>query len=308
LRISVIIPAYNAAPYIAEAIASCLNQTSPPYEIIVVDDGSTDDTASIAATFSPPVRVIRQKNAGVSAARNLAVESSTGDWIAFLDADDWFYPRKLELQQRCAQHNPDAVLIYTGVQRTFLDGQKAAPNYTSPEHLESELRYRCPFHICSVIMRREAFDAVGGFDLTLRGIEDWDLWLRLAARFSVKTFAAESEPLVAYRNVPGSLSSNAMRMFKARMAQIETRSLYGVSGLRRFFLRRRIRAFHHYDTSIMLREEGSVSDLSMILKSFVLWPLPGTLLLMKRYKVAAAMLKQHLSVRNRNDSTDTLAT
>ncbi len=308
MKISVIIPAYNAAPYIAEAIESCLNQTRPPDEIIVVDDGSSDDTASIAASFSPSVRLIRQKNAGVSAARNLAVESSSGEWIAFLDADDWFYPQKLELQERCAEQNPDAVLIYTAVQSVFLDGVKTGPIFTPPEDLESELRYRCPFHICSVIMRRDAFDAIGGFDPTLRCIEDWDLWLRLAARFSLKTFAAVTEPLVAYRAVPGSLSSNAMRMFKARFAQIDIRSLYGVSGLRRFLLRRKIYAFHRYDTSIVLREEGSPSDLSFILKSLLLWPLPEKLLPMKRYKVAAVMAKQHLGMHVRPNRTTKLFT
>ena len=114
VKFSVIIPAYNAERYIRKAVESCLGQTYAPYEIIVIDDASTDSTAAIAESFPSPVRVIRlAKNSGVSVARNRGVEASTGDWLAFLDADDWFLAEKLELQRRCALKNENAVLIYT---------------------------------------------------------------------------------------------------------------------------------------------------------------------------------------------------
>jgi hypothetical protein len=94
-RFSVIIPAYNAAAFVARAIDSVLAQTWPAHEILVVDDGSSDDTAQVVARYGAPVRYLRQDNAGVSAARNAGARAATGDWLAFLDADDWYYPERL---------------------------------------------------------------------------------------------------------------------------------------------------------------------------------------------------------------------
>jgi len=230
---------------------------------------------------------------GVSVARNRGVEASTGDWIAFLDADDWFLPEKLELQRRCALENKRAILIFTGF-CTSLDGVESPARFYPPEILWPMLRYRCAFHIGTVALRREAFDAVGGFDPSLRGVEDWDFWLRLVFRYSVESVAAVPEPLAVYRTTPGSLSSNAMRLFEAKAGIIERRCLYGVSGPSRCFWRRRILAFLLYDTSIMLREEGLPADLTFILKSIALWPFPCDGMPMRRYKVAGVMAKQHL--------------
>ena len=173
IKISVIIPAYNAEKYIAKAIVRCLSQTDPPHEIIVVDDGSTDGTAAVAESFPLPVRVIRlTENMGLSVARNRAIQASSGDWIAFLDADDWFLPEKLERQRRSAQENPQAVLIYTRF-LTSKEGVEAPARFNPPDKLWPMLRYRCAFHVGTVALRREAFDAVGGFDPSLRGVEDW---------------------------------------------------------------------------------------------------------------------------------------
>ena len=102
-RISAVIPAYNAAQFVGEAIASCLHQTVPPVEIIVVDDGSTDETAEIAASFGSLVRVVSQLNAGEGAARNRGISESAGEWVAFLDADDLWEPTKLEQQLSAVQ-------------------------------------------------------------------------------------------------------------------------------------------------------------------------------------------------------------
>jgi glycosyltransferase involved in cell wall biosynthesis len=293
MKISVIVPAYNVEQYIAQAIESCLSQSYAPHEIIVVDDASTDGTAAVAESFPSPVRVIRlAENVGVAEARNRGVQASTGDWLAFLDADDWFLPEKLELQRRCALENPRAVLIYT----YFLvskDGVESPARFNPPAVLEPMLRYRCAFHVGTVALRRDVFDSIGGFDPSLRAIEDWDMWLRLAARYSVGLFASVPAPLAVYRMTPGSLSSNAMRMCEARAALVETRCLYGTSGLSRRVLRRRISAFQHYDASISLREVGSLLDLPFILKSIAAWPFPWSEM-PKRYKVAAVMVKQHL--------------
>ncbi len=293
MKISVIIPAYNAEPYIAQAIESCLQQTEPAEEIVVLDDGSTDRTAEVAERFSGRVRVVRLgKNSGLPTARNRAIEASTGDWLAFLDADDWFLPRKLELQRRCIQQNPNAVLVYSAFRLRFPDGSEQDGKFVPPSDLHWRLRYHCPFQPCTVMLRRDAFDTVGGFDPAYPRCEDWDLWLRIADRFSTDVFAAVPEPLAAYRQTPGSLSSSTVRMYKAKTAVIDSRSLYRTSGVSRFLLRRRIHAFNHYDAAVEFREHGSTGFLGFILTSLLLWPFPGRMMPLARYKTAAVMFMQ----------------
>jgi glycosyltransferase involved in cell wall biosynthesis len=293
LRFSVIIPAYNSERYIAQAIESCLNQTYPPHEIIVVDDASADGTVTVAESFPAPVRIIRlPENMGAAVARIRGVQASTGDWIAFLDADDWYLPEKLELQRRCALENEQAVLIYTCF-LTSLDGVERPARLNPPAKLWPMLRCRCAIHLSTVALRRDAFDSVGGFDTCLRCCQDWDLWLRLVVRYSVGSFAIVPKPLAVYRITPGSLSSNAIRYFTVRTSMVEIRCLYGTAGVSRYFWRRKILAFMYYDTSIALREEGSLLDLQFIFRSIALWPFLWKEMPMMRYKVAAVMVKQH---------------
>jgi len=297
MKISVIIPAYNAEQYIRTAIESCLSQTYPPCDIIVIDDGSTDGTAAVAESFPSPVHVIRlPQNSGASVARNRGIQASTGDWIAFLDADDWFLPEKLERQRRCVLQNQQAVLAYTGWSIIALDGVESPGRFKPPEALLPMLRFRCNLHLASVILRREAFDSVGGFNPSLLVTEDWDLWLRLAARYSVQLFVAVPEPLVVYRRVAGSLSSNTMRFFHERIPIMESNSLFAITGVSRFLWRQRILAYNYYDTAESLREEGSLSYLSFMLKSFVLWPFP-CVAMPNRWKVAIVMAMQTCRAR-----------
>lgn len=296
MKISVIIPAYNAEQYIAKAIESCLCQTYAPHEIIVIDDASTDGTAAVAESFPSPVSVIRlAENMGVAVARNRGIQAATGDWIAFLDTDDWFLSEKLELQRRCALENQRAVLIYAGWRIISVDGIESLGRFTPPTALLPMLRFRCNLPLLCILLRRDAFDSVGGFDPSLRRCQDWDLWLRVAARYSVELFAAVPEPLAVYRRVAGSLSMSAMPYFHQRASIIKKGScLFGTSGISRFLWRRKISAYNYFDTSQSLREEGSLSYLPFILKSFVIWPLP-CIAMPNRYKTAIVMFMQTCS-------------
>lgn len=183
---SVIVPAYNAGPYLAEAIESVLNQTRSPSEIIVVDDNSTDRTLEIARRFEPQVSCHqRPQNAerGVSACRNHGIGLARSDWLAFLDADDLWTPRKLELQFAAAEQNGDVEIIFGGVEQ-----------FVSPElNHADELRLAPPLdttvvpHAGTMLVRREVFDRIGLFDCTLKMSEfiDWfararDLGIRMA--------------------------------------------------------------------------------------------------------------------------------
>ena len=131
--ISVVIPCYNAAPFLRETLESVFVQTYPPLEIIVVDDGSTDESAVIAESFGSPVRVIRQENQGESVARNRGIEEAGGDWVAFLDADDLWLPNKLERQIQVLRDAPESMAIHTGCCRFFPDGTEAPYPFSIPD-------------------------------------------------------------------------------------------------------------------------------------------------------------------------------
>ncbi|MFO7570008.1 MAG: glycosyltransferase family A protein [Smithellaceae bacterium] len=162
-RISVIIPAFNAALYLGEAIESVLAQTIPPDEIIVVDDGSDDDTAGVAEKFSR-VHVICQQNQGCAVARNTGIAAASGNWLAFLDADDIWLPEKLAFQSDYLKLNPSCQAAFGMVE-----------NFFSPE-LDSKQRERlyCPadqmsgIHAGAMLIRRDTFFQVGEFNPSMR--------------------------------------------------------------------------------------------------------------------------------------------
>jgi glycosyltransferase involved in cell wall biosynthesis len=172
--VSAIIPAYNAAQTVGRAVESCLSQTHPPIEVLVVDDGSTDATADVVAGFGTSARLERKPNGGPASARNHAARLARGEWLGFLDADDRWLPRKLEKQLTLATSDDVAVI------QTFTGGSTEQIPYevTFSELWETNL-------VCtsSVLIRRSMFERVGGFneDPELISSEDYHLWLRVAA-------------------------------------------------------------------------------------------------------------------------------
>ena len=181
-EVSVIMPAYNAAAYVAEAIASVLAQTWRDWELIVVDDGSTDDTAAVVDRFGGLIHHIYQENQGGSAARNRAIEASTGEFIAFLDADDLWLPEFLETQINRLKSNPSAGVAYSWWCYVDARGQ-LLPESGRPRNrgqLLPELVMRNVFPLIAALMRRQCIEQVGLFDEQLQEDENWDLWLRIA--------------------------------------------------------------------------------------------------------------------------------
>lgn len=153
--ISVVIPCYNGAKYLRETLESALAQTHPPLEVLVVDDGSTDDSAVIAESFGPPVRVIRQPNQGESVARNRGIEESQGEWVALLDADDLWLPHKLESQ--LAAVFPDSTATCTGVVIRWSDSARpdALHSPCDPaDWVSLGMKSGCPCHISSLMIKR----------------------------------------------------------------------------------------------------------------------------------------------------------
>lgn len=252
--VSVIIPAYNRARWLPETVESVLNQTCRPLEVIIVDDGSTDDTEAVCARFPEPVRYLKQANAGVAAARNFGVRHSRGDWIAFGDSDDVWEPTKLAAQLAALEAHPEARWSVTDCTVIDLEGNplpepqgftRVFPVFgelgVAPEELFAKFLRRGStdtspkrhviysgdafallFHgnVClpsSVLMRRSLVDAVGGFDERFRVAEETEYCHRLAF---VSPVVVVMSPLVKYRvGHAGSLIS------ASNMTQLVTNAL-----------------------------------------------------------------------------------
>jgi glycosyltransferase involved in cell wall biosynthesis len=219
-RVSVIIPAYNAAAFVAEAVNSALAQTHPDVEVIVVDDSSTDNTPEVLARYGGQIRVHRQPNGGVASARNTGAALATGEWVSFLDADDVWAPRKIEAQLDAAGAGS---WVYTN---RFNFGERGAvPEIQSDVTLMTDgdvfvpLMLRGNFiTVSSVMMRTALFNQLGGFYHQKGGCEDWDLWLRASSQHHEISYVRE--PLVGYRFTGTSMSANHRAMAPARRAVI----------------------------------------------------------------------------------------
>ena len=215
-RVSVVIPACNAAAFVREAIDSALAQTHPDIEVIAIDDGSTDGTPAILAAYGDRIRVHRQPNTGVGAARNSGVRLATGEWVAFLDADDVWTPRKIEVQLNAVA---DGAWVYSnrfnfGARGPLPELQSDITLMTGGDVFAALLVRGNFITVSSVMMRTRLVLELGGFCPRNGGCEDWDLWLRAAAQgYEVKYVAA---PLVGYRCTTGSMSANHRVMAAAR--------------------------------------------------------------------------------------------
>ena len=198
MRFSVIIPLYNKAPYVAKAINSVLAQTFKDYELIVVDDGSKDDSAAVATQVLEGhghCRIIRQENAGVSMARNNGVEASQGDYLCFLDADDWWEPTFLEGMTRLIEEFPDAGIYganYTIVNETK-HKTRVAPVGVESDFEKGYINYcqvyaktlAMPLTSISVAIPRQIFNEMHGFPKGIKLGEDFLLWIRIALKYKV---------------------------------------------------------------------------------------------------------------------------
>ena len=206
--VGAIIPAHNAAAFVRDAIESVLAQSRPVVDCVVVDDGSTDGTAAAAEAFGPPVRLVRQENRGVSAARNRGAADADGALLAFLDADDRWLPDRLKLGVEALDRDTaaEAVVCATRV----VDGQGQPLEVIVPDPaatVEDMLLCRASVVSASsnLLIRRRAFDEVGGFDERLSTSADWALTFRLLER---GTLLSLPQPLVEYRRHGSNMSAD----------------------------------------------------------------------------------------------------
>ena len=218
-RVSVIIPTFNCARFLGRSLSTALSQTYVNYEIIVVDDGSTDETRDLMSQFSDRVHYLHQPNRGLSSARNLALSHARGEFIAYLDADDMWYPDKLEKQVAFLDDHKECGLVHTEV--TIIDETDGVTclrlnQDTSRERPEGycilDLLRRCHIQIPTVLERRDCIERVGKFDERLKTAQDYLHWIRIA--MDGKAFGYIAEPLAMYRRTASSLSSSSRRVLE----------------------------------------------------------------------------------------------
>jgi glycosyltransferase involved in cell wall biosynthesis len=232
--VDIIIPAFNAARFLPFSLESVVSQTFDDWRILLVDDGSTDNTAEAVAPFldrlGSKIRYIKQENRGLPAARNTAIRASTAEFLALLDADDVWLPCRLSESLKILRERPQVGLVYgliTGIDQdnrpgiTWEGNLSDADGHIAPQVYMRKVELPCP----TITFRRKCLDEVGFFDETMRATEDRDLWLRIALRYEV---GFVPKVLAYYRLSPNSMSTDPQRMLQAQLKFI--RKHYGSEG------------------------------------------------------------------------------
>lgn len=227
--VSIILPTYNHAHYLPESIGSVLSQSYGHRELIVVDDGSCDNTQAVVQRCSDgSVRYVSQRNRGLASARNRGLSEARGEFVAFLDADDRLLPHHLNVSVAALQHHPGVAFV-CGDLRTF-----GSPNdfvhvhacSPSPDHFASVLRGCFIVNVGACLFRRSALLAVGAFDETRRACEDWDIFFRLLRQFSLH---CHHTVVLEYRRSPGQMSRDFGFMLGASMLVLRNQRKYARS-------------------------------------------------------------------------------
>jgi glycosyltransferase involved in cell wall biosynthesis len=286
--VSVVIPSYNYGRFVVEAVKSALAQTYRPIEVIVVDDGSTDDTAERLAAYADRIRYIRQENSGLSAARNTGIRAATGEWVALLDADDLWHRQKLEVQLRAGERASVGLIGSPGA-KTPPTTEDLPADPPAQKVGVRDFLLSARMGPSSALIRRTCFESVGYFDESLRSIEDRDMWLRLAARY--ECVLVES-PCWWYRTHAAQMSRHADRMFE-NYRRVLTKFFDEHPEYRRLY--RLAMSYLHYDAGWCYLAEGRrIAAVAQLMRSA--WYQPVTLgdeRIVKRFpraKIAARAL------------------
>jgi glycosyltransferase involved in cell wall biosynthesis len=279
-KVDIIIPAYNAARYLPAAIESVIAQTFEDWRIVLVDDGSTDDTAETVAPFiarlGPKLKYIKQENRGLPAARNTAIRNSEAEFLALLDADDMWLPDRLAESLKSFEGRPQVGLSYgliswmdaNGVVvDTFAGNVAANAEGRIATHIYTrKVQLPCP----TMTFRRAAVDEVGMFDETMRATEDRDLWLRIALRYEV---AFVPKVIGLYRLSPGAMSTDPGRMLRAQLGFVEKH--YGAAGCGFWARRVAVGRIYKQHAEALAKNGRRGAALGSALRGFATAPLDG---------------------------------
>jgi glycosyltransferase involved in cell wall biosynthesis len=295
-KVEVIIPAYNAAKYLPTAIESVITQTFEDWRIVLVDDGSTDNTAEVVSLYrerlGDKLLYVYQPNAGLPAARNTAIRNSTGEFLALLDADDIWLPNRLADSVRSFEGRPEVGLTYGFISRvgpdgtiidTFAERQRNGEGWIAEHIYTKSVDLCCP----SVTFRRACVDAVGYFDESMRATEDRDLWLRIAQRYQV---AVVPHLIAHYRVSPGSMSADSDRMLQSQKQFIEKH--YGTKGCGWAARRKALSKIYKQQAETLSNRGQPRKALESSIRSLLYYPLDmGTL------RTAASLLLRRFGLK-----------
>lgn len=258
-KVSVVIPTYNRADMVGDAIQSVLDQTFTDWGLVVVDDGSEDSTRDVVSGFDDPrIRYIYQENRKLPGARNTGIRASSGDYVAFLDSDDLFLPEKLETQVAALDRNSDVGCIASGWME--VDSNGAPLRTLRPWRLKSGLApsdwlYGCPVTVPAVLVRRHWLVRVGLFDEEQHYVEDWDLWLRLVYAGCQMAW----EPTIVFLRTmhQGNMVHNAAQMTEGLFRLFD--KFFGQPGLEEDLLQQRGRVYAnaHLNAAVRFLAAGS---------------------------------------------------
>lgn len=285
--LSVIIPAYNSDKFLPDAIMSVIDQTYKNWELIIIDDGSTDNTKTEAINFQSDTRikVFRQQNQGPAAARNRGIKEAAGDNLSFLDADDIWDSNKLDLQYQASAFHNDTISL-TSIIRFYVDknGNKKyfnltePPVYINPQDYQKKIISLENLHManfCSAIIPKQAIQDVGGYDETLTTAEDWDLWIRLASLNKYK-FVNINKPLVCYRKYPNSLTrryqsiktfNNQLKVLgKIATEDTSIKQKIDISTINKYNYFIKISVHNHYFKDALTIFQYSIKNISLFIK------------------------------------------
>lgn len=219
-NVSVIIPCYNGKRYVAEAIESALSQGHAPHEVVVVDDGSTDDSADVIRRYEQ-VTYVRQENQGISGARNTGVTNSSGRFLVFLDADDRLLPGALETGVTCMREHPDSAFVFGLCAMIDADGNPLPSDVVQSKNYQEGACYALQLAARSLVppgaalFSREAFEAAGRFDRKVGHAQDYELYLRISRRFPIH---AHNQVVVEYRRHGANASRGSAQELRAVLA------------------------------------------------------------------------------------------
>jgi glycosyltransferase involved in cell wall biosynthesis len=286
-RVSVIIPVHNGELFIRDAIDSVLAQTYQDFEVVVADDSSSDGSADVVASFGPKVRLIRVAHGNTQATRNSAIAASSGELVGILDQDDAWQPEKLRRQLELLDAEPELGLCYTGARGIDANGRelpRSRPALTIPRDQTDALGTLLVKNIIaasSVVLRRSAFEQVGGFNPAYHLTGDWDLWIRIAEKFPI---AALPEVLLDYRwhganasRARIELLSDTVAVQEAAFARIATeQGSASEHRLQAHILRaRRKLASRHSELGLSLSRAGRRKEsLAELVQALSLYPWP----------------------------------
>ncbi len=259
--ISVVIPAYNAERTILQTIASVQQQNFSDFELIVINDGSTDRTLELLNTVTDSrLKIFSYSNGGLPTARNRGISRATGEFIAFLDADDLWTPDKLELQLAALQQHPEAGVAYSWT--SFMEEKEGSLSFKpcDPVFFEGNVYANLLvgdfiYNGSNTLIRKQAIESTGEFDPTLKSCEDWDYWLRLAARWH---FVVVPKHQILYRRSTGAMSSKVEVMKQACLIVLE--KAYRAAPLELQYLKNRsFTSFHKYCADLYLKHSTDMS-------------------------------------------------